>query len=98
MNINGFELPPYVSSAIVGLMDTESVQALARELRVWQGLQHPNILQVIGFHLDKYHTIAWLVSPWEEEGNLSTYVRRTNPNETVRLQLVSPKQPLSIMC
>lgn len=58
-------------------------------MKIWGNMKHPNILPVIGFHLDRHHTTAWLISPWEDEGNLSAYVRRTKPDEKTRLQLVS---------
>lgn len=64
-------------------------QALIRELRVWAPLTHPNILSVTGFHLADDHSQAWLISPWEEQGNLYTYLKNQELSRKELLSLVS---------
>lgn len=64
-------------------------QALAREIRVWSGLQHPNISPLVGFHLNAGHDAAWLLSPWEPNGNISAYLKTTDPSVQEKLQFVS---------
>lgn len=70
---------------------------LARELRVWAGLLHPNILPLVGYHLSDDMTIARLISPFESNGQLFDYFRRASPNEAERLQLVSSSIDVQIM-
>ena len=61
---------------------------LARELKVWAGLLHPNILRLVGFYLSEDMTIAQLISPFEEYGHIGDYLGQENPSEAERLQLV----------
>ncbi|KIO19027.1 hypothetical protein M407DRAFT_83300, partial [Tulasnella calospora MUT 4182] len=45
------------------------------ELRLLDKLSHPNIAKIIGFVEDVEKSIAWLVFPWEDNGNLREYLR-----------------------
>lgn len=38
------------------------------------GLTHPNIVEIIGFVEDVKRRIAWLVFPWEANGNVREFV------------------------
>lgn len=61
---------------------------LARELKVWAGLLHPNILFFTGYHLDINEAVAWMVSPYMQNGNVGGYLRRTQSDYYLRLRLV----------
>ncbi|KDQ10024.1 hypothetical protein BOTBODRAFT_96647, partial [Botryobasidium botryosum FD-172 SS1] len=56
-----------------------------RELRVWRGLDHPNILRFIGLHVDE--SSMCLVSPWMENGHAWDYVQKNPHKNHVRLLL-----------
>lgn len=58
-------------------------------MRIWCDLDHPNILQFIGFHLSEDLDSALLVSPWEPLGNIDQYIKAQSPDEHERLDLVS---------
>ncbi|KIO19416.1 hypothetical protein M407DRAFT_30955 [Tulasnella calospora MUT 4182] len=45
------------------------------ELRLLEQLSHPNIVEIIGFVEDMDNHIAWLVFPWEDNGNLRQFLR-----------------------
>lgn len=66
-------------------------QRVARELKVWATLQHPNILPLSGFCLSDDFTRAWLISPYESRGNICTYVEKEKPDLKRRIELVSQK-------
>lgn len=64
-------------------------QALAREVRVWERVEHPNVLGLVGFYSDQTNfDIAWLLTEWQENGDVLVYIERTNANLEKRLQLV----------
>ncbi|KIO19309.1 hypothetical protein M407DRAFT_31026 [Tulasnella calospora MUT 4182] len=44
------------------------------ELRVVDGLSHPNIIKILGFVEDIKKGIAWLVLPWEANGNVREFL------------------------
>ncbi|KIO28290.1 hypothetical protein M407DRAFT_72016, partial [Tulasnella calospora MUT 4182] len=46
----------------------------ANELRVLDGLDHPHIVKIIGFVEDMKKRIAWLVFPWEANGNVREFL------------------------
>ncbi|KAG8914311.1 hypothetical protein FRC01_004129, partial [Tulasnella sp. 417] len=52
---------------------------LAREIRVWSSLHHPNVLPLIGFFLSDDREVAWLVSSYQPHGNVTQYIRKSNP-------------------
>ncbi|KAG8905225.1 hypothetical protein FRB99_000445 [Tulasnella sp. 403] len=61
---------------------------LAREMRLWSVLNHPNVLQFIGFHLNADYTEALLICPWYPLGNIHSFLRSRNPASTKRLQFI----------
>lgn len=74
------------------LADSRSVQSLARELRVWHDLIHPNILPLEGFYYDEASlTSAWIATRWHANGNIVKYIQVTKPDLDNRLKLVSKK-------
>ncbi|KAG8947924.1 hypothetical protein FRC04_010120 [Tulasnella sp. 424] len=54
--------------------------SLARELKVWQRLEHPNILYLFGFYLNEDKTEAQLISPYIKFGHIEEYIRDENPD------------------
>lgn len=65
---------------------------MARELYAWSQVQpeHPNILAVQGDFLDSNEfREAWIITPWQENGDLPTYLLGNKPDQTRRLELVS---------
>lgn len=55
---------------------------------VWSQLRHPNILSFVGFHLDADFTLAWLISPYEANGNIVQFLSNEKPGIEIRLRLV----------
>ncbi|KDQ07888.1 hypothetical protein BOTBODRAFT_591041 [Botryobasidium botryosum FD-172 SS1] len=47
---------------------------LAREMRVWSQLHHPNVLPFLGLHQSR--SVAYLVSPWMENGHVLEFVQK----------------------
>ncbi|KIO29608.1 hypothetical protein M407DRAFT_227403 [Tulasnella calospora MUT 4182] len=62
---------------------------LAREIRVWSSLHHPNVLPLLGFFLSDDRDIAWLVSSYQPHGNVTQYIRKVNPGVGRRLGLLA---------
>ncbi|KAG8931427.1 hypothetical protein FRC01_001320 [Tulasnella sp. 417] len=46
---------------------------LARELKIWAKVKHPNILPLIGYHLSENYEIAQFISPFMTNGNVTQY-------------------------
>lgn len=63
-------------------------QQLARELKVWAGLLHRNVLELVGFYLSDTLENAWLLSPYEPKGNLAEFLKNENPDQERKLELV----------
>ncbi|KAG9024496.1 hypothetical protein FS837_005343 [Tulasnella sp. UAMH 9824] len=51
---------------------------LARQLKVWEGLRHPNVLELLGYYLSPNCNTAQLISPYMINGGLEQYLAR-NP-------------------
>jgi hypothetical protein len=58
-----------------------TVKSLSRELRVWAGLDQPNILRLLGFTL--VGKLPSFISDWMDNGTLTNYTAK-NPNFSVR--------------
>lgn len=58
------------------------------ELRVLDKLSHPNIVKILGFVEDLEKRIAWLVFPWEENGNLREFLHSGDWEIPERVSLV----------
>lgn len=56
---------------------------------IWAGAQHMNILPFWGYYVDEEGQTAWLISPWEDAGNIIQYLAKAPRNETLLLDLVS---------
>ncbi|KAG9020861.1 hypothetical protein FS837_007806, partial [Tulasnella sp. UAMH 9824] len=63
--------------------------AFVNELRVLDKLSHPNIVEIIGFVEDVESRIAWLVFPWEENGNLRQFLRSGTWELPERVSLIA---------
>jgi serine/threonine protein kinase len=79
------------------MIEFATLQRIRRELNTCAGLHHPNILPVYGY-TSGFGPFMAIVSPWAENGNLTTYLEREDANLAVvrRLQIVSSPlyQPL----
>ncbi|KIO20587.1 hypothetical protein M407DRAFT_81401 [Tulasnella calospora MUT 4182] len=53
-------------------------QSFVNELSIRTALSHPNIAQFIGFVEDAQKGDAWIVSPWEENGNVREFLQHLN--------------------
>ncbi|KAG9026774.1 hypothetical protein FS837_004512 [Tulasnella sp. UAMH 9824] len=61
---------------------------LARELKVWAGLQHPHVLSLLGYYLDKDYKLAVLISDYITHGDLMEYLEQEKPSLDLRLHIV----------
>lgn len=67
-------------------------QIFVREALVWSGLEHPNVLPFYGLcRLSDANDRICLISPWMENGNVSSYIR-AHPS-VPRLKLVRSDLP-----
>ncbi|KIO29801.1 hypothetical protein M407DRAFT_226329 [Tulasnella calospora MUT 4182] len=54
-------------------------RAFTREMLVWSSLEaHPGIAKFLGFYADFKRSEAWLLSPWEQNGNVSEFIKAHN--------------------
>ncbi|KIO19423.1 hypothetical protein M407DRAFT_46765, partial [Tulasnella calospora MUT 4182] len=64
-------------------------QAFTREMLVWSSLEaHPGIAKFLGFYADFKCSEAWLLSPWEPNGNVREFIEANNLEVPERLSLV----------
>ncbi|KAG9041838.1 hypothetical protein FS837_011687 [Tulasnella sp. UAMH 9824] len=61
---------------------------LARELNVWAKVQHPNIVELIGYYLDDKYESPLLISAFMPNGNVLEYIERDKPGIERRVALV----------
>ncbi|KAF5362283.1 hypothetical protein D9756_002380 [Leucocoprinus leucothites] len=65
---------------------TKVLRVCTREAVLWGQLRHPNIVPFYGvYYLSDFHRRICLVSPWMDDGNISTYLQE-NPQ--------APRKPL----
>ncbi|KAG8989909.1 hypothetical protein FRB90_002012 [Tulasnella sp. 427] len=69
-----------------------SEQLFANELQIVSRLSHPNIVELSGFVEDIASTTAWLVFPWEENGNLREFLQTGTWDIPERVYLASGSQ------
>ncbi|KAG8944730.1 hypothetical protein FRC04_001583 [Tulasnella sp. 424] len=55
--------------------DTRVLAFLAHEVYLLNELPHNNIVKIVGFVEDTNAGIAWMILPWEKNGNLREFVR-----------------------
>ena len=70
-------------------------QRLAKELRIWAGLDHPNVLELLGFCIEPDLTGTKLIAPWLDNGHVAAYIKTVQPTKLHRLLLVSHDRPTS---
>ncbi|KAG8981515.1 hypothetical protein FRB93_008571 [Tulasnella sp. JGI-2019a] len=74
--------------------DIRVAKRLIREMKAWSGLEHPNILPLIGFYLSKGLDLALIVCPLQFHGNVKDYLQRVKPSILERLTLVGRLSPV----
>ncbi|KIO17802.1 hypothetical protein M407DRAFT_32524 [Tulasnella calospora MUT 4182] len=57
------------------MTEEKFLRIFVNELRLLDKLSHPNIAKIIGFVEDVEKSIAWLIFPWEDNGNLREFLR-----------------------
>ncbi|KAG8916809.1 hypothetical protein FRC01_002859 [Tulasnella sp. 417] len=58
---------------------------LARQLKAWNGLKHPNVLELLGYYLSPNCDTAQIISPYKINGGLREYCERNNVGIAQRL-------------
>ncbi|KAG8917002.1 hypothetical protein FRC01_002725 [Tulasnella sp. 417] len=61
---------------------------LARQLQAWNGLRHPNVLELLGYYLSPDCKTAELVSPYLINGSLREYLKQNTTAIAQRLGFV----------
>lgn len=59
---------------------------LLREITIWKGLCHPNVVPLLGTVRDP---LMGMVSPWMGKGNLHNFLQNGHLTDAQRLRLVS---------
>ncbi|KAG9025606.1 hypothetical protein FRB95_009969 [Tulasnella sp. JGI-2019a] len=67
--------------------DIRVAKRLVREMKIWSGLRHPNVLPLIGFYLSQTLDLAIIVCPIAPYGSLRDYALREKPSDACRLRL-----------
>lgn len=73
----------------VPVLNLFGTQRLLREVIIWAGLNHPNVLPFWGYHFSGEQVEAWLVCPWMEYGNVKQYLARKPMDGVEVCRLVS---------
>ncbi|KIO32419.1 hypothetical protein M407DRAFT_18727 [Tulasnella calospora MUT 4182] len=68
--------------------DTRVLALLAHEVHLLNDLSHDNIIKVIGFVENTEDGIAWMVLPWEKNGNLREFIRSADWQFPERISLI----------
>ncbi|KAG8931060.1 Tyrosine-protein kinase abl1, partial [Tulasnella sp. 408] len=69
--------------------DTRVPGSLAHELYLLQSLSHENIVKPIGFVEDAKDGIAWIILPWENNGNLREFIQSADWEFQERVSLLN---------
>ncbi|KAG9026365.1 hypothetical protein FRB95_008904 [Tulasnella sp. JGI-2019a] len=67
--------------------DIRVAKRLIREMKIWSGLRHENVLRLLGFHLSESLDLAIIVCPLVPHGSIADYVLREMPGDACRLRL-----------
>lgn len=59
------------------------------ELGLMTTFSHPNIIRIVGFVEDMQRGDAWIVLPWEENGNVREFLQSGEWDIPERISLVS---------
>ncbi|KAK1227130.1 hypothetical protein PQX77_009870 [Marasmius sp. AFHP31] len=60
------------------------VEDFCREALIWTHLDHPNVLPLIGVNTKLFGTDFCLVSPWMENGDIITFLKRKPDHDRMR--------------
>ncbi|KAG9014082.1 hypothetical protein FRB90_005630, partial [Tulasnella sp. 427] len=64
-------------------------RAFTKEILIWSSLEeHPGIAKFLGFYADFKRSEAWLLSPWEPNGNISEFVAKRKLEIPEKLGLI----------
>ncbi|KIO27570.1 hypothetical protein M407DRAFT_23253 [Tulasnella calospora MUT 4182] len=64
-------------------------RAFTREMSVWSSLEaHPGIAKFLGFYADFKRSEAWLLSPWEPNGNVCEFIKTHDLEVPEKLSLI----------
>lgn len=63
---------------------------------MWSNLDHKNVLDLIGYHLNSDQGILWFISPFMADGNVKKYLKKNNPSMSVRM-LLACRLPLTLL-
>ncbi|KAG8955100.1 Receptor-interacting serine/threonine-protein kinase 3 [Tulasnella sp. 424] len=61
---------------------------LARELKIWAKIKHPNVVELIGYYLDEKYESPLLISTLMTNGNVLDYIERYKPDIERRIAFV----------
>ncbi|KAG8971948.1 hypothetical protein FRC05_010483 [Tulasnella sp. 425] len=62
---------------------------LARELKIWAKVNHPHILQLVGYYLSDDYETARLISPFMTNGNVSQYLEKLQVGVLERMNIAN---------
>lgn len=68
--------------------DAQVLASLAHEVHLMSDLSHKNIVKVIGFVEDIQDGTAWMILPWEKNGNLREFVGSADWEFPERIALI----------
>lgn len=73
-------------------------QRFRKEIRVWQGLVHPNVVPLLGTTAD-FGRCTGMVSPWMENGSMTAFLAKmaATLSDSARMQLVSATCPIFLI-
>lgn len=66
-------------------------QAFVREIGIVASIRHPNIVRLVGFVEDIQNGIAWMIFPWEANGNIREFLSLRQVTVPERISLVSDR-------
>lgn len=77
---------------LLGTILIARCQSFVHELSLMADLSHPNIVKLVGFVEDVEKGDAWIVLPWEANGNVREFLQSGEWDIPERISLVSPIQ------
>ncbi|KAG8994478.1 hypothetical protein FRB90_000418 [Tulasnella sp. 427] len=68
---------------------SEVKRAFTKEMLIWSSLEaHPGIARFLGFYAKDDFSEAWLISPWEPNGNVREFIQKNQLEVPEKLSLV----------
>ncbi|KAG8925374.1 hypothetical protein FRC01_010289 [Tulasnella sp. 417] len=65
------------------------LQAFVREIGILASVRHPNIARLLGFVEDIQGRIAWMIFPWEANGNIREFLSSQRLTVPERISLIN---------